>query len=256
LVRKHNKIASVLDKTRELVEQARALVDAGGSTDQGEQMMRMANNMLSDVKEHIRRLNNALTSPSEQGFLRQKYSEHDVQKAKEDETRELDIARKVIEIEKIIKFPECVGEYVAACMVKINDGLQEQGLGEAEIAVHQKRALTREAALDNYYKVVIVTTLDGTRVAGHNGDGMVYYPYKWTTINGDMTKGPWNCFENTPSDCCSQITLGSPNADVYGNLIECFFYHPLGSDENPKRDDRVIINNSTDGRVWEIPEVA
>lgn len=252
----HDKIAAVLDKTRELVEQARALVDVGGSAGQGEQMMVMANLMLGDVKEHIRRLNSVLAAePNGEGFLRKKYSDHDVQKAQEDEGRELDITRKVIEIERFIKFPECVGEYVASCMEKINTGLAEEGLGTAEIAVNTKRALTREAAGDNYNKVVIVTNLDGTRVAGHIGDGIVTYPYKWNSINGDLEKGPWNCNENTPSECCTMITTSVPNADIHGNNMECFFYHPLGSVDNPTRDDRVYINNSTDGRVWEIPEV-
>jgi len=253
----HDQIAKLLDQTAQLVVTARTLVDNGGSREQGEELMKMANDMFRDVEDHIKKLDRVLNTEEgrEEMMLRKKYEDHDLRKTRDDVDRQLDISRKMVEVEFIIKFPECVGEYLEWCLSKIKSDLAENEIPLSEIVVNQKRALSRESAGENYNKVVIITTLDGERVAGHNNDGMVYYPYKWNTAYGDLHKGPWNCVENSPADCCTMIMVSFPNEDMNGNQIECFFFHPLGSDMNPRDEERVIINNSTDGRVWEIPEM-
>lgn len=51
----------------------------------------------------------------------------------------------------------------------------------------------------------------------------------------------------------SLIFAGVPNKDAHGKYIECHIFVPFGGVGFPRRDDRVIINLSPDGRVQEAP---
>ena len=46
---------------------------------------------------------------------------------------------------------------------------------------------------------------------------------------------------------------GAPNIDKKGNYVECHIFVPFGGIGNPKRNDRVFVVVSPDGRVHEAP---
>jgi hypothetical protein len=128
-------------------------------------------------------------------------------------------------------------------------------MSTVEIVVHEKRNVNQ----DGYNKVVIVTNEDANRVTGRTGDGIVSYPFSWddrvlgTRVLG--VDGKWNCREMTPEDCCGNIKESSKNPDTRGNYIECHVFVPFGGVGNRRRNDRVFINLSPDGRVHEAPLV-
>jgi hypothetical protein len=108
--------------------------------------------------------------------------------------------------------------------------------------------------------VVIVTNQEATLVVGRVGDGIVSYPFTWddSTLGTRMlgVDGKWNCQGMSPQDCCDQIKQSVPNADTKGNYIECHVFVPFGGVGNAKRNDRVFINLSPDGRVHEAPMIS
>ena len=46
---------------------------------------------------------------------------------------------------------------------------------------------------------------------------------------------------------------GAPNPDKNGNYVECHMFVPYGGIGKPRRNDRVFITLSPDGRVHEPP---
>ena len=48
---------------------------------------------------------------------------------------------------------------------------------------------------------------------------------------------------------------GAPTIDKRGNYVECHIFVPFGGIGKPKRNDRVFVVVSPDGRVHEAPIV-
>ena len=184
----------------------------------------------------------------------------------------------------MVTFPECVDQLLKDCLAVINSEIGGLGLSTIETVIHQKRNVDQEG----YNKVVIITNELADRVKGKNEDGIVEYPFIWQdSINGPRTlgvTGKWDCQFDTPEDCCAKIkqsasqscvlvfssvlhpsphadlsfpaviwSIDVPNVDTRGNNIECHIFVPFGGVGNPRRNDRVFITVSPDGRVHEPP---
>ena len=128
-------------------------------------------------------------------------------------------------------------------------------MSTVEVVVHEKRNINQ----DGYNKVVIVSNENANRVTGRTGDGIVSYPFTWDdAVLGSRVlgvDGKWNCRDMSPTDCCENIKESSKNPDTKGNYIECHIFVPFGGVGNVRRNDRVFINLSPDGRVHEAPLV-
>jgi len=273
----HAKIKSMLMAAREIMENAKVLFECADkrSVAQALEMMKEAGAIFQQAKGHIHlgreenlrgqdqsgALRGATgTSESEERerkvlqTARSKFSHHDLSEAKEDEDRALDIARNMWET--FITFPECLEQLFEKCVEIINNDLEDLGISTIEVVVHEKRNLSQEG----YNKVVIVTNELADRVKGRSGDGIVSYPFQWDDqVLGSRTlgvDGKWDCRESTPDECCATIKQSVPNKDVRGNNIECHIFVPFGGVGNKRRNDRVFINLSPDGRVHEPPMIA
>jgi hypothetical protein len=187
----------------------------------------------------------------ERALLQKRYSGHDVQMAEEDERRAVDIARRIYET--MVTFPECVEKLFEECLAIINADLGRLGLSTIEVVVHEKRNINQ----DGYNKVVIITNELADKVRGRSGDGIVSYPFMWNDAQiGPRTlgvDGKWNCHDIAPEECCNIIQQSVPGHDTRGNNVECHIFVPFGGVGNPRRNDRVFIKLSPDGRVHEPP---
>jgi len=256
----HAKLTSILAKTRELVETSRSLLSNSDtqSQEQGKEMMDLAMEMFTEVKDHVSKLNMMLRAEAEKRSLANEEGsavEAPVMGV-EERGRTMDVSRKMFQM--AVTFPECVERFLNHCIATINRDLRKLGLDTIEMVVHEKRSLLPDQ--DGYNKVVIVTNDLADRVVGRLGDGMVTYPYMWNDSKAGLrtlgVDGKWNCLGLTPDQCCSQITESCPNEDKRGNHIACHIFVPYSIDGvKKKRDDRVIINLSTDGRVHEAPVI-
>jgi len=266
----HTRITSILDTTRQMIDTSRELVQNERTLSQGQKMLAQANNLFREVKADILR-HHATPNSSVRGFdgtaatntddeerrdlLRKKYSEHDIAAVKENDERSLfmtqDISRKVYET--MISFPECLEKLFQNCLDTINSEIAEVGLSTIEVVVHEKRNANQEG----YNKVVIVTNELADSVRGRTGNGIVDYPFLWNdVVTGPRSlgvDGKWNCLNMTPEDCCETIKSGVPNPDTNGNNMECHIFVPFGGVGNPRRNDRVFITLSPDGRIHEPP---
>lgn len=125
-----------------------------------------------------------------------------------------------------------------------------------EVVIHEKR--TPDQA--GYNKVVIVTDLTASAVVGRDNDGIVSYPFMWddpsTGLRTLGVDGKWDCLGSTPEECCAKIQKSVPDPDRKGNYLECHIFVPFGGVGNKKRNDRVFVNLSPDGRVQESPFVS
>ena len=220
----HAKIKSLLSTSKEVISTAKALIKDERTLKEGTKMMEEANVMFKEVTAHIakRKLS-----------VRRKYSDHDIQKAAEDEERALDVARSVFEVVsncttyvlqhllfstlltcpcfhlmlhiKAITFPECVEMLFQDCLDTIDGQVQDLGLASIEKVVHEKRNLSQEG----YNKVVIITDKTAERVLGQAGDGIVSYPFLWDDAVSGLKSlgvdGKWNCVNLTPAQCCLDI---------------------------------------------------
>ena len=140
--------------------------------------------------------------------------------------------------------------FLADCTAFINSEITKIGLATVEIVVHEKRNLNQEG----YNKVVIVTNEMADKVVGRAKDGIVSYPFMWDDkFVGSRLLSPWNCVNITPEDCCLMIKQSVPNPDIKDNYIECHIFVPFGGIGKPKRNDRVFVTVSQDGRVHEKP---
>lgn len=245
-----------------MIDTAKLLLQSEPTRNQGREMMEQANDMFREVKEHIiarrKMKNRELDEESHDGMdssfrslIRKKYSDHDLERAAEDEKRALDIARRLYET--MVTFPECVDQLFQDCLDIINSEIAGLGLSTIEVVVHEKRNLDQ----DGYNKVVIITNELADRVKGKSDDGMVEYPWVWNDmVTGPRTlgvAGKWNCQFDTPEDCCAKVKQSAPNVDNRGKHIECHIFVPYGGVGNPRRNDRVFIVVSQDGRVHEPP---
>lgn len=258
----HAKIAAILATTREIVHTAGVLAESGSTQQEVKDMLELANSVFGEVKDHIHQVNVMLRE--EEGsdnnnsqmdllktMLRKKFSGHDLQQAREDDERSLDVTRDLYST--MINFPECVERLFKHCLAIINRELASLGLTTIEVIVYEKRTPTDEG----YQNVVIITNMLADRVLGRAGDGIVTYPYIWNDAQmGPRTvgvDGKWNCLSFTPEDCCRVIKEGVPNPDVRGRSFGCHIFVPFGGAGNAKRNDRVIVVKSQDGRVQEAP---
>jgi len=255
----HEMVTSILKSTREMVDVARVLIMNEGTMEAGQEMMEQANSMFREVKDHImmrqyaKKQKEGASKEILQELLREKYSAHDIQQAQEDEKRGLDVARKMYET--MISFPECLGQFFDVCLKIINEELDDLGLSSVEVVVHEKRNADQEG----YNKVVIVTNELADRVSGKSGDGIVNYPFMWNDAKVGYVNlgvdGKWNCSNKTPYECCVHIRESAPGPDANGKYLECHIFVPFGGVGNERRNDRLFINVSPDGRVQEAPRI-
>lgn len=164
-----------------------------------------------------------------------------------------DLARDLAET--TITFPECNERLLEHCLAIISAQMEELQL-DAEFVIHRKR----DPYIEGYNKVVLVTDMTASYVKGRNEDGVVTYPFPWNDAITQVPRmlglnGSWDCHSQTPEDCCAMIKASVPNPDTNGNYIECHVFIPFGGVGNKKRDDRIFINLSPDGRVHESPHV-
>jgi len=226
----HAKITSVLATVKETIATARELMENEETHKAGTEMMEAANTAFREVTGHIaeRKL-------------------HD-QQTQEDEGRGMNVARQILET--VVTFPECLNMFLTDCLAIINSQISSIGLATVEIVVHEKRNLNQEG----YNKVVIVTNEMADKVVGRAKDRIVSYPFMWDDkFVGSRLLSPWNCVNITPEDCCLMIKQSVPNKDTKDNYIECHIYVPFGGIGKPKRNDRVFVTVSQDGRVHEPP---
>mmetsp|Transcript_21007 Transcript_21007/g.45577 ORF Transcript_21007/g.45577 Transcript_21007/m.45577 type:complete len:343 (+) Transcript_21007:77-1105(+) len=266
----HEMVTSVLTSTRAMIDTARVLIMNEGTMEEGQEMMAQANSMFREVKDHLmmrqyekKQKEDAMAAEKEvlRDLLREKYSQQDVEeanvedvkKAQEDSKRGLDVARKMYET--MISFPECLEQFFEVCLKIINEELDSLGLSSVEVVVHEKRNADQEG----YNKVVIVTNELADRVAGKAGDGIVDYPFMWNDAKVGFVNlgvdGKWNCSNKTPYECCVHIRESAPGPDANGKYLECHIFVPFGGVGNDRRNDRIFINVSPDGRVHEAPQI-
>lgn len=255
----HARITSILDTTKQLIDTARMLVQDDRTLDEGRAMLDRASGMFRDLKQHLiaqREMQQAVFGSDEDGqkaFLRKGFSDHDLQMKEEDEKRALDAARKIYET--MVTFPECVERFLDDCLNTINDDLPDLGLSTIEVVVHEKRNSDQAG----YNKVVIVTNELADRVRGRAGDGLVSYPFLWDEALTGVARtlgvdGRWNCQDMTPDQCCDHVKQGV-GQNVRGEDLECHIFVPFGGVGNPRRNDRVFVNLSPDGRIHEAPVI-
>jgi len=257
----HARIVLMLNKTMEIVRKSRVLAKTTMNQEEGRRLMDIAEKMFKEVKEHIRKINDDLRRHAEQrGLLRRSIDKNNKgeseKREEEDHDRAMDISHRVMEIETMVSFPQCVQHYINHCIAMINRELRRLGLSTVDMVVHEKRSELPDQ--EGYNKVVIITNELADRVVGRDGDGKVTYPYLWNDkvfgniMLGDDGNGEWDCRDKSPNQCCTQVTDSVPNPDKRNNTIACHIFVPLGGIRE-RRDDRVIINLSGDGRVHETP---
>ncbi len=151
-----------------------------------------------------------------------------------------------------------MGKTIEQCQVLVDKYVKDHPLqfdGRSTLWLDVRKI--RELTDDSYYKVVLRTDIQGTRVMGLFDDGMVYYPWKWRVNGADVAVGPWNCKEAgiflSPSDCCSKIQNDVTQMDDAGHYLACFVEEPVGGPNNPERDDRAIVVTDSSGRVARAP---
>lgn len=154
--------------------------------------------------------------------------------------------------EETTTFPECLERTLEQCIAILNAQLLELEI-DAEMIVHEKRKSSGEG----YNKVVIVTDMTAELVKGREGNGQVLYPFMWNDpVVGLISlgiDGRFDCHNKSPEECCALIKDSVAGKDVNGNEIECHIFVPFGGIGNKKRDNRIFINLSLDGRVHEPP---
>jgi len=160
----HARMTSILNTTKEAVNTARLLFKDPNSQNEANEMLAMATAMFGEVKDFLKARQEQLQSSTEEDrLLRAKYASHNVQEARENEERALDITRNMYET--FISFPDCMEQFLSDCMETINKDLKKLGLSTIEMLVHEKRNIDQEG----YNKVVIVTDKKARVVVGRWG---------------------------------------------------------------------------------------
>lgn len=251
----HERISRTLITMKSMMETSRILVQNQNTFAEGRDMLKRANDMFREVKNHIIRFREVAIKETgtedTRDLMRRRYSDHDVKTAEENEEMAQDTARRIYET--VVKFPECVEKLFDDCLAIINADLGSLGLSTIEVVVHEKR----NANQDGYNKVVIITNELADKVVGKAGDGIVTYPFMWNDpLMGQRSlgvDGKFNCHNMAPEDCCNVIKQSNLGVDTRGKSIECHIFVPFGGVGNPRRNDRVFIQLSPDGRVHEPP---
>ena len=88
-----------------------------------------------------------------------------------------------------------------------------------------QKAKMRQITDEHYYKVVLVTDREKTKVVGPEGFGEVTYPFPWRYQGKQMSVGPWDCQPAgevlTVKECCDKIVSSVPCPDDLGNCMSC-----------------------------------
>lgn len=252
----HKRIKSILGTTRQMIDTAKALMANESTLQEGRDMMVKASTMFRDLKAGLQKNvihqdNSPTNEEEDRSLLRHKYAGHDVKAAEGNDDRALGVVRDLYET--LVTFPECLEQLFETCLEIINSELNSLGLTTIEVVVHEKRNRNQ----DGYNKVVIITNELADRVAGKAHDGIVQYPFLWDdAATGPRTlgvDGKWNCHDMTPESCCQTIKASAASPDTSGKYLECHIFVPYGAVGNPRHNDRVFINLSSDGRVHEAP---
>lgn len=165
-----------------------------------------------------------------------------------------------IKIKQTISFPECKELFLEDCLAVISTEMINLGMLNYTEVIHEKRNLNQAG----YNKVVIITDLSAELVTGKNHDGKVTFPFFWEEVDPATSvmsprmvgvDGKFDCLHLSPEACCAKIQEEVPLPDAKGNYLQCHIFVPYGGAGNNKRDDRVIINLSPDGRVQESPVI-
>lgn len=94
----HARITSILSTTKEMMNTSRELFKDPGTQREANEMLAMATAMFGEVKDFMRgKHEQAQAATDEERLLRAKYASHNVQEAKEDEERAIDITRSIYE---------------------------------------------------------------------------------------------------------------------------------------------------------------
>lgn len=244
----------VMSKAMKLLGRVRSLVDATNEAEaQQQQVIDERRNKRAARRRRERRLG---------GGGVESVATEDVLEKETFEERNLEhddhVARKMFS--QTIQFPECLHLYLEDCLETLEEQVTELQMDYDQVdkLIHSKRDPENDPG---YNKVVIITNLDGSLVTGKNHDGIVEYPWQWDE-GGEGGKrwlgvdGKWDCNQKTPEDCCVDIQDSVPKPDVRGYYIQCHIFVPYGGVGNKKRDDRIIIKLSPDGRVHEKPFIS
>ncbi|KAL7517434.1 hypothetical protein ACHAWX_002356 [Stephanocyclus meneghinianus] len=255
----HERVSAILAETRDLITKAKVLLNEDGeSRVKAHEMVNLATARFRQAKEHMnmreKKAKAAAEANEKSGSNLRPEERKDLEEedqVRNDEDRAMDVSRNMYET--FISFPECLEKKFEECLDIINADLKNLGLSTVEIVVHEKRNINQEG----YNKVVIVTNDNADKVSGRAGDGIVSYPFTWddavlgTRVLG--VDGKWNCLDVSPQDCCDTIKDSAKHVDTRGNFIECHFFVPFGGVGNARRNDRIFVNLSPDGRVHEAP---
>ena len=88
-----------------------------------------------------------------------------------------------------------------------------------------QKAKERQITDEHYYKVVLVTDREKTKVVGPEGFGEVTYPFPWRYQGKQMSVGPWDCQPAgevlSVKQCCDKIVNSVPCPDDLGNCMSC-----------------------------------
>mmetsp|Transcript_39190 Transcript_39190/g.81973 ORF Transcript_39190/g.81973 Transcript_39190/m.81973 type:complete len:301 (+) Transcript_39190:86-988(+) len=151
-------------------------------------------------------------------------------------------------------FEECIGRSVPQCQSLIDTYVSanpEEFNNQTTLLLDIRKI--RELTDASYYKVVLRTDMEGEHVAGIFDDGQVFYPWPWTVHEKDLDIGPWDCKDMETPECCRMIQEDVPDPDDVGNFLACFVEEPVGTTNNPARDDRAITIIDGEGMVVRAP---
>lgn len=100
----HARITSILSTTKEMMNTARELFKDPGTQVEANEMLAMATAMFGEVKDFMRGKHEqeAQAATDEERLLRAKYASHNIQEAKEDEERAIDITRSIYETVSVV----------------------------------------------------------------------------------------------------------------------------------------------------------
>lgn len=93
----YTRITEALNRANELVELSKRLIQDERTIDKGREMMERAQRRFREVQDRIAKLSSSSAdNEGGEGSLRKKFANHDIQAAREDEERAMDVARQVV----------------------------------------------------------------------------------------------------------------------------------------------------------------
>mmetsp|Transcript_41714 Transcript_41714/g.88911 ORF Transcript_41714/g.88911 Transcript_41714/m.88911 type:complete len:167 (+) Transcript_41714:576-1076(+) len=152
------------------------------------------------------------------------------------------------------RFEECVDKTLLQCQKLVDTYVsahREDFNNQTTLFLDVRKI--REMTDESYYKVVLRTDFNGTKVNGAYNDGHVFYPWPWTVYGEELSIGPWDCTDLGPAECCQTIQEDMQDPDDLGNFLACFVEEPVGTKNNPEREDRAITVIDAEGTVIRPP---